>query len=90
MNTNANLIRRLKIDQTYLLSMDFHDEAATISEAADALQAMERKPMTEDQIWNNDEIMSLNAEMNLNIFRLMKFVKLVEAFHGIQPNVKGE
>ena len=41
------------------------------------------QPVTVEQIWENDAIMSLNADAGLSLTILEKIVRIVEASHGI-------
>lgn len=43
----------------------------------------QRKPMTEDEIWNNDELMALNREVGMMLGDQVRFVRIVERHHGI-------
>ncbi len=43
-------------------------------------------PLTVDEIWRNDRIMSLNADLGLGIDDWIKIVDAVEAAHGIKEN----
>jgi len=83
MSQHAELIARL-------LALHLPDDTAKQSifkEAADALQTMERKPMTDAEAL---AIFSRTVAKD-EISRRLKVVRNVEAFHGIQPpNVKGE
>ena len=42
-----------------------------------------RKPLSDDEVWENDEIMAINADANFGMPRLMDFVRAVEAAHRI-------
>jgi hypothetical protein len=44
---------------------------------------MECKPLTVDEIWQNDELMVLNAQLGCGMDLLMEVVEAVEAAHGI-------
>lgn len=41
------------------------------------------KPMTPEDLWNNTDIMALNAELGLTLNQITKLVKLIEHHHGI-------
>lgn len=43
----------------------------------------QRKPLTHDQIWDNDDIMAANAEADLLMSELVTLVRAVEKAHGI-------
>ena len=42
------------------------------------------KPLTVDQVWENDQLMSLNAELGCGLYLLMEVVEAIEAAHGIK------
>lgn len=44
---------------------------------------MKQLPLSEDDVWDNDEIMLLNTELALTMNEIMKLVRLVEKAHGI-------
>ena len=98
MTNNTELIARLLEESTELW-----EESQSISyllhEAADAILAMERKPMTQEKA---EELAHRRATTYTHRsapgyssyafvpHTLMDFVRAIEAHHGIQPNVKGE
>ena len=84
MTNHAELIARLHKLSPYL----YDGDRADVLEAADALQAMERKPMTKDRIFASWVTIFADHEISLEAARAC-FV-FCEAHHGIQPNVKGE
>jgi|JI10StandDraft_1071094.scaffolds.fasta_scaffold2180532_1 hypothetical protein len=43
----------------------------------------QRKPLTYNQIWDNDDIMAANAEADLLMSELVTLVRAVEKAHGI-------
>ena len=43
----------------------------------------QRKPLTYNQIWDNDDIMAANAEADLLLSELVTLVRAVEKAHGI-------
>jgi hypothetical protein len=43
-----------------------------------------RKPMTANEIWNADEIMSVNADAQISFVHIQRFVRAVERFHDIE------
>ncbi len=53
-------------------------------EAADELERCTRSPMTDEQLWRNDEIMSLNADFGWHMETIRMFVAAVERAHGIR------
>jgi hypothetical protein len=53
-------------------------------EAADELERCERSPLTDEQLWRNDEIMSLNADLGWHMETIRMFVAAVERAHGIR------
>ncbi len=50
----------------------------------------ERVPLTDEQIWNSDDIMSRNAVGGLQMPDLVRLIRAVEAAHGIQANGRTE
>ena len=46
----------------------------------------QRKPLTVDEVWQNDELMALNAELGCGLDLLMEVVEAIEAAHGIKEN----
>ena len=46
---------------------------------------MGRKPMTDDEIWKNDTIMSANSGYGATFETLREIVRAIEAAHGITP-----
>ena len=50
----------------------------------------ERVPMTEDQVWHNDALMSANGTAGFKMDALMRIVRAVEAHHGIKKLAKKE
>jgi len=68
-------------------------------EAADALEKsvecmcgicklgpQQRKPLTDEQIWKNDEIMAANSGYGATFETLREVVRATEAAHGIKEN----
>lgn len=53
-------------------------------------QRPERVPMTEDQVWNNDALMSANGIAGFKMDALMRIVRAAEAHHDITAQPKGE
>ena len=49
----------------------------------------ERVPMTEDQVWNNDALMSANGIAGFKMDALLRIVRAAEAHHGITTQPKG-
>ena len=43
----------------------------------------QRKPLTVDEVWQNDQLMSLNAELGCGMDLLMEVVEAIEAAHNI-------
>lgn len=50
----------------------------------------ERVPMTEDQVWHNDALMSANGTAGFKMDALMRIVRAAEAHHGITAQAKKE
>ena len=50
----------------------------------------ERVPMTEDQVWHNDALMSANGTAGFKMDALMRIVRAAEAHRGITTKAKGE
>ena len=44
----------------------------------------QRKPLTVDAVWQNDQLMSLNAQLGCGMDLLMEVVEAIEAAHGIK------
>ncbi len=44
----------------------------------------QRKPLTDEEVWDNDELMGLNAVMMLPLDYWMRMVRAIEAAHGIK------
>ena len=71
-----------------------------LQEAADEIDALqarairalrpERVPMTEDQVWNNDALMSANGIAGFKMDALLRIVRAAEAHHGITAQAKRE
>lgn len=63
--------------------------SATSAEIAmwNALSAVQqpvvREPLTDDQLWANDEIMSLNADLGWHMDTIRMFTRAIERAHGI-------
>ncbi len=60
--------------------------------AAAPQPAAQRKPLTDEQLWSNDEIMSLNADFGWHLDTIRMFCRAIERAHGIgeQPAAQGE
>ena len=43
----------------------------------------QRKPLTEEELWNNDEIMSLNADLGWHMEKIRMFARAIERAHEI-------
>lgn len=54
--------------------------------ATDRAALAARKPLTDEQLWANDEIMSLNADLGWNMETIKMFARAVERAHGIGIN----
>lgn len=67
-------------DQWVIEDADLHPFARAIL----ALRP-ERVPMTEDQVWHNDALMSANGTAGFKMDALMRIVRAAEAHHGIKP-----
>jgi hypothetical protein len=44
----------------------------------------QRQPLTVDEVWQNDELMALNAQLGCGMDLLMEIVEVIEAAHGIK------
>lgn len=44
------------------------------------------KPLTDEQVWLDDELMKLNAVMMLPMDYFMRVIRAIEAAHGIKEN----
>jgi predicted RNA-binding Zn-ribbon protein involved in translation (DUF1610 family) len=49
-------------------------------------QAEQREPLTDEQIWSNDEMMAANAQAGLYFHDFTTIVRAVERAHGIGAN----
>lgn len=66
-----------------------NDEADTLTIVyqrgfADGKRSAERKPLTVDEVWQNDELMSLNKELGCSMDLLVEVVRAIEAAHNIK------
>lgn len=52
------------------------------NETANLLEA-DSKPLTEAEVWANDEIMAVNAEAGLPMSTVLKFARATETAHGV-------
>ena len=46
----------------------------------------QRKPLTDEQLWENDQIMSLNADLGWHMDTIRMFARAIEAAHGIKED----
>ena len=46
-------------------------------------QPAQQEPLTDEQIWKNDQIMSLNADLGWHMDTILMFVRVIEAAHQI-------
>lgn len=46
-------------------------------------ETMTRKPLTDEQLWASDEIMSLNADLGWHMDTIRMFARAIERAHGI-------
>lgn len=46
-------------------------------------------PMTDEQLWANDEIMSLNADLGWHMDTIRMFARVIERAHGIKGGQHG-
>ena len=60
------------------------DHAITAIREAMAEQPPQRKPLTDEQIWKNDAIMSANSGYGATFETLREVVRAIEATHGIK------
>jgi hypothetical protein len=47
------------------------------------LHPPQRKPLTDEEIWRNDEVMECNAHIGAQMNELMRLVRAIETAHGI-------
>ena len=66
------------------LTKDRQEVLQAITAINKVLAQPERKPLTDEQVWNDDELMKLNAVMMLPMDYFMRVVHAVEAAHGIK------
>lgn len=57
---------------------------ALMDEVQSALKQNARSPLTDEQLWSNDEIMSLNADLGWHMDTIRMFVAAIERAHGIR------
>ena len=62
---------------------DLHDMKVALRAALAAQPAPAAVPLTDEQVWNNDELMSRNAEIGVAMPVLMRLIRAVERAHGI-------
>lgn len=58
-------------------------EVAMWKALAAVQQPVVREPLTDDQLWANDEIMSLNADLGWHMDTIRMFTRAIERAHGI-------
>jgi hypothetical protein len=63
-------------------TLEAHEAAITALRAA--LEQPQREPLTDEQVWANEEIMASNADARLLMVTLMRFVRAIERAHGIE------
>ena len=68
----------------------FWVDRSTVIKFARAILALrpERVPMTEDQVWHNDALMSANGTAGFKMDALMRIVRATEVHHGITAQAK--
>lgn len=72
--------------QEFALKELYAFQEATGCDTADQIKA--REPLTVDELWQNDQLMSLNAELGCSMDLLMEVVRAIEAAHGITGEKK--
>ena len=72
--------------------MDITRPSLNATKFARAILALrpERVPMTEDQVWHNDALMSANGIAGFKMDALLRIVRAAEAHHGISAQAKKE
>jgi hypothetical protein len=58
-------------------------DALAAAPAAPAAESPEPQPLTDEQLWANDEIMSLNADLGWHMDTIRMFARAIERAHGI-------
>ena len=53
-------------------------------------QPVVREPLTDGQLWANDEIMSLNADLGWHMDTIRMFARAIERAHGITQKGGGQ
>lgn len=61
-----------------------HYAAEKLRIAAAPQPAPARVPLTDEQLWQSDEIMSLNADFGWPMETIVMFCRVIEAAHGIK------
>lgn len=87
-----SMIREAFIANGFTIKDGHSDLKPYVYAAARAILAMrpERVPMTEDQVWHNDALMSANGTAGFKMDALMRIVRATEAHHfGITTQPKG-
>ena len=62
------------------------DKSAAIRIATSLGWTPQRKPLTDEQLWGNDQIMSLNADLGWHMDTIRMFARAIEAAHGIKED----
>ena len=61
-----------------------HGQWAFESRALYVVPLTERQPLTEDQVFESNKIMEVNADIGLSMSSLMRIIRAIEAQHGIK------
>ena len=78
------------VDAAQEAYMPFGDMQLAIQLAiAAAPQPVAREPLTDEQLWANDEIMSLNADLGWHMETIRMFARAIERAHGIKGGQHG-
>ena len=87
-----SMIREAFLANGFTIKDGHSDLKPYVYAAARAILALrtERVPMTEDQVWHNDALMSANGTAGFKMDALMRIVRATEAHHfGITTQPKG-
>ena len=87
-----SMIREAFLANGFTIKEGHNDLKPYVYAAARAILALRpvQVPMTEDQVWHNDALMSANGTAGFKMDALMRIVRAAEAHHGITAQAKKE
>ena len=87
-----SMIREVFLANGFTIKDGHSDLKPYVYAAARALLALRpvQVPMTEDQVWHNDALMSANGTAGFKMDALMRIVRAAESHHGITAQAKKE